>query len=114
MGEPPGSRRLTDEQNTADEPGQTVTPPRGRRLQATADPRAADKRDDDPAADERTSPFPYADRFEEWVADETTAEGVEACRQELRPIDTEHVIHRQGGSIDERSSYGDDARHRSG
>ena len=87
MGEPPGSRRLTDEQNTADEPGQTVTPPRGRRLQATADPRAADKRDDDPAADERTSPFPYAESFDEWVADETAA---------------------QDGTIGEQNSYGND------
>jgi hypothetical protein len=41
VGEPTGSRRLTDEPDTDD--------------------------------DARTSPFPYADDFDEWVADETAA-----------------------------------------
>jgi len=27
----------------------------------------------DEAADDRTSPFPYAENFDEWVADETAA-----------------------------------------
>jgi hypothetical protein len=34
-------------------------------------PRAASEGDDDSAADDRTSPFPYAESFAEWVADET-------------------------------------------
>ena len=41
VGEPTGSRRLTEEPNTDE--------------------------------DARTSPFPYADDFDEWVADETAA-----------------------------------------
>ena len=72
MGETPGSRRLKEEQNTADEPGQTVPPPHVRG-QLPADPRAAGEGDDDAAPDARTSPFPYAESFDEWVADETAA-----------------------------------------
>ena len=72
MGEPPGSRRLTEEQNTAGEPGQTVRPARPRRPQPPAHPRAAGEAGDE-AADDRTSPFPYAENFDEWVADETAA-----------------------------------------
>jgi len=63
---------LTEEQNTADEPGQTVPPPHVRG-QPPADPRAAGEGDDDAAPDARTSPFPYAESFDEWVADETAA-----------------------------------------
>ena len=53
LGEPTGSRRVTDEQHT------------GRQ------PERSDGRDSDADADERTSPSPYADDFSEWVADET-------------------------------------------
>jgi hypothetical protein len=73
LGEPAGSRRLTGEQNTGEEPKQTVPPPSARRLQPPAHPRPSDEGDDDAAADERTSPFPYAEKFDEWVADETAA-----------------------------------------
>ena len=54
MGEPTGSRRVTAQQDTVDEPG-----------------RSSDERDADADVDERTSPSPYADDFSEWVADET-------------------------------------------
>jgi hypothetical protein len=73
VGETPGSRRLKEEQNTADEPGQRVPRPRVGPVQPLADPRPAGEGDDDAAADERTSPFPYAESFDEWVADETAA-----------------------------------------
>lgn len=64
---------MTEEQNTADEPGQRVPRPRVGPVQPLADPRPAGEGDDDAAADERTSPFPYAESFDEWVADETAA-----------------------------------------
>jgi hypothetical protein len=70
LGEPAGSRRLTDEQNTVDEPEQTA-PPSTRRRQPPAPPSPSDEVGEDGAADERTSPFPYAEKFDEWVADET-------------------------------------------
>ena len=60
LGEPTGSRRLTDEQNIAEE----SEPVR---------PRPSDEGSEGAAADERTSPFPYAENFDEWVADETAA-----------------------------------------
>ena len=104
MGETPGSRRLKEEHNTADAPGQTVPPPRVGPVQPLADPRPAGEGDDDAAADERTSPFPYAESFDEWVADETAA-----------PDDHwegEHVIHRRDPLIEGRNSYGTDPRHR--
>ena len=72
MGEPAGSRRLTEEQNTADEPGQIVPPPRARRARPPAHPRVAGEAGDE-AADDRTSPFPYSENFNEWVADEAAA-----------------------------------------
>ncbi len=78
---------MTQAKNTADDPGQTVPPPRARRAPPTAHPRAASEGDDDAAADERTSPFPYAESFDEWVADETAA---------------------QDGTIGEQNSYGND------
>lgn len=66
LGEPAGSRRLTDEQGTGDERRETVG-----RLG-----RRAPYRRQEPgrrAADECTSPSPYAEDFEEWVADEAAA-----------------------------------------
>ena len=114
MGEPPGGRRLTEEQNTADEPGQGVPPPRVRRPRPPAHPRAAAEGGDDAAADERTSPFPYADRFTEWVADETAApDEPEKPLSEAQRKDTEDVIHCQG-SIEERNPYGNHPRDRPG
>ena len=56
LGESPGSRRLSEEQNSAEEPEATVR-----------------ERREDASADEPTSPFPYADDFDEWVAGETAA-----------------------------------------
>ena len=44
---------------------------RERRAPARSRPR--EKHGEDASADERTSPFPYADDFDEWVADETAA-----------------------------------------
>jgi len=62
---------VTDKQNTVDEPERTVRPsvPSRHGLPAPAHPR----RSDDGTADERASPFPYAENFDEWVADETAA-----------------------------------------
>ncbi len=45
---------------------------------------------------------------------ETKDEAVEAGRVEAQSRQTEHVIHREDGSIEERNSYGNDARHRPG
>ena len=58
-----------------EEAEETVTPPVSSRpgLPASAHPRPSDEDDEDAAADERTSPFPYAEKFDEWVADETAA-----------------------------------------
>ena len=61
---------MSEEQNSSEEPEQTV-----RGLRPPAQPRPSEERGDDAATDERTSPFPYAENFEEWVADETTAPG---------------------------------------
>ena len=73
LGEPTGSRRLTEEQNTADEP-------------APVRPRPPDEGGEDAAAADRTSPFPYAEKFDEWVADET-ADPDERQRRETRSGD---------------------------
>jgi len=62
--------------------------------------------DDDAAADERTSPFPYAESFDEWVADETAARADPEARED--------VTHRKDGSIEERNSNDSDTRRRRG
>ena len=49
-----------------DSPEQAV-----RGLRPPAHPSASDESDEDPAERKRTSPFPYAESFDEWVADET-------------------------------------------
>ena len=72
LGEPTGSGRLTEEQNTVEEPERTIPPP--------AHPRPSGEVGED-AADERTSPFPYAEKFDEWVADETAAPDAEHRRE---------------------------------
>lgn len=59
---------MSGEQNSAEEPERTA-----RRPQPPAHPRASEERGEDAAADVRTSPFPYAEDFDEWVADETAA-----------------------------------------
>lgn len=43
-----------------------------RGLEPPAHPRQSEERED-ASADDRTSPFPYAEKFGEWVADETAA-----------------------------------------
>ena len=68
LGESPGSRRLSEEQNSAEEPKETV-----RERRAPARSRAPETRGEDASAEERTSPFPYAEDFDQWVADETAA-----------------------------------------
>jgi hypothetical protein len=62
-------------ENNVEEPEQTAPPPVPSRhgLPAQAHPRQPDEGEEDAAADERTSPFPYAEKFDEWVADETAA-----------------------------------------
>ncbi len=88
LGEPTGSRRLTEEQNTGEEPEQTVPPPSVRRLQPPARPRPSDEDGEGAAADERTSPFPYAENFGEWVADETAAPDGRQHRREAGDADS--------------------------
>ena len=51
-----------------EEPKETV-----RGLQPRAHSRPSEERGAAAAADERTLPVPYAENFEEWVADETAA-----------------------------------------
>ena len=60
-----------------DDPDQTVPPPVPSRhgLPTPAHPRPSDGGDDGATVDERASPFPYAENFDEWVADETAASG---------------------------------------
>jgi hypothetical protein len=68
LGEPSGSRRLTDEQHDV-EPD--AAPPAEESRPSAVPGRS--REGDDRTADERTSPFPYAENFDEWVADETAA-----------------------------------------
>lgn len=69
LGEPTGSRRLSREPTTEEEPDE---PPSARRPRR---PTHARPSDDGVAEelDERTSPFPYAENFDRWVADEAAA-----------------------------------------
>ena len=72
-----------------DEPEQTIPPPVSSRhwLPTPADPRGSDEGEEDAAADERTSPFPYAEKFDEWVADETAASDGRPDRSGMRDTD---------------------------
>ena len=58
-----------------EEAEETVTPPVPSRPgpPAPAHPRPSDEDEEDAAADERTLPSPYAEKFDDWVADETAA-----------------------------------------
>lgn len=62
-----------------EEPEQTVPPPpvSGRhRLPTPRHPRPSGGGEEDAPAEERASPFPYAEKFDDWVADETaTSDG---------------------------------------
>ena len=64
-----------------EDPEQTIPPPSVHRLQPPAHPRPSDEGEEDVAADERTSPFPYAEKFDEWVTDETGAPDAEHRRK---------------------------------
>ncbi len=59
---------MSDAQDHTDE-----LEPTERGLEPPADPRPSEERGEDSSADDRTSPFPYAEKFGEWVADETAA-----------------------------------------
>ena len=59
---------MSDAQDHTDE-----LEPTERGLDPPADPRASEERGEDASADDRTSPFPYAEKFGEWVADEAAA-----------------------------------------
>ena len=61
---------MTEEDQTAEEPERIAPPGTARRSPPTVHPRPSNE-DEDEAANERTSPFPYAENFDEWVADET-------------------------------------------
>lgn len=58
---------MSDAQDHTDE-----LEPTERGLEPPADPRPSEERGEDASAGDRTSPFPYAEKFGEWVADETT------------------------------------------
>jgi hypothetical protein len=60
---------LTDDQDDVKQPEQKVTPPGPARLAPHG--RSSDEDADETAEDERTSPFPYAEKFGQWVVDET-------------------------------------------
>ena len=64
-----------------EQPEQTIPPPSVHRLQPPTHPCPSDEVGEDVAADERTSPFPYAEKFDEWVADETAAPDAEHRRE---------------------------------
>lgn len=59
---------MSEAENPGHEPEET-----GRELEPPAPPSPSEEGGDDAALDERTSPAPYAERFDEWVADETAA-----------------------------------------
>ena len=61
---------MTEEDQTAEEPERTVPSGAARRFPPTVHPRTSNE-DGDEAANEPTSPFPYAENIDEWVADET-------------------------------------------
>jgi hypothetical protein len=67
MGEPSGSRRLTDAHDAVKQPGREQ--PEASQSQPRP-PRSTAEDVDDTRADERTSPSPYAESFEQWVEDE--------------------------------------------
>lgn len=71
MGEPSGSGRLIGVRHSMEQPEETATPPAPGRRPPAAHPRSSDQEADEARADERTAPFPYAEKFGEWVADET-------------------------------------------
>ena len=73
-----------EEEHSVEEPEQTVAPPVSSRdgLPTPAHPRPSDEGEEDAAADERTSPFPYAEKFDEWVADETAASDARQQRRD--------------------------------
>jgi hypothetical protein len=62
---------MTADQNDVEQPEQTVKPPRPLSASAAAHARSSDEDAEETVADERTSPSPYAEKFDEWVADET-------------------------------------------
>ena len=51
--------------------------------------------------DERTSPFPYAEHFEEWVADETAAPENSRASRPPAPVDGEQTGVKSRGAMDE-------------
>ena len=63
---------MTDE-NSVEEPEHTVRRQCRAGTGSQRQRRPSDDGEEDAAADERTSPFPYAEKFDEWVADETAA-----------------------------------------
>ncbi len=74
----PGHRALTSRSQRGAGCGDLPSdyaPQREGRLQPPGHPGPSDEGGEDAAADERTSPFPYAERFDEWVTDETAAPG---------------------------------------
>lgn len=71
---------MTKEKNAGDEPQPTVPSPSPRRLRPSEPPRPSDEAGGDPAPKERTSPFPYAEKFEDWVADEAAPDGQPGSR----------------------------------
>ena len=72
---------MTEQQTTVDEPDPNPSPS-VRPLRPSSHPRQSEAREEDGAADERTSPSPYAESFAEWVADETAPDSREGNRRD--------------------------------
>jgi hypothetical protein len=65
---------LTDEQDDSRLPDRRLTRRGSAQGRPLPYPRSPDQPGDDTSEEERASPFPYADNFEEWVEDETASE----------------------------------------
>ena len=97
-----------------EEPEQTVPPPVSsrRRLTGPAHPRPSDEGRQDAPADERTSPFPYAVRFDEWVADETAASDGGSIAARRAPATQRRNRAESRGGRDARTCSGQSLPHR--
>ena len=62
---------MTDDQNDVEQPEQTLEAPRPWSPSPAPRARSSDPDAEETVADEHTSPSPYAEKFDEWVADET-------------------------------------------
>jgi hypothetical protein len=66
-------------------------------------PTPSDAGDEHAEADERTLPFPYAEKFDDWVADETAASEVRDDRRDAGPTHRRNRGTNPGRSADRQS-----------